>query len=32
LSEEMAREIIRPQSNIEQKYDLVKVVSGYGLY
>lgn len=30
LSEEMTREIMKPQSNIERNYDWGKVVNGYG--
>lgn len=32
LSEEMTREIMSPQSKIEQKYDFEKVVNGYGFH
>lgn len=32
LSEEMTKEIMRPQSNIEQKYTWGKIVNGYGFH
>lgn len=32
LSEEMTREIMSPQSKIEKKYDLGKIVNGYGFH